>query len=78
MFTWPHLLDGVLVNKMVIVLIESAVKGHAVRLEEEVLKGVDSLQPERLLNPVRQVGVVEYHIEPKCLGSQGNCRPDTT
>ena len=74
----PHLLDGVLVNEMVIVFIESAVQGHTVRLEQKVLQGVDSLQPQGLLDAVRQVGVVEYHIEPKCLGSQGYCRPDTT
>ena len=74
----PHLLDGVLVDEMVVVFIESAVQGHTVRLEQQVLQGVDSLQPQGLLDAVRQVGVVEYHIEPKCLGSQGYCRPDTT
>ena len=67
----PHLLDGVLVDEMVVVFIESAVQGHTVRLEQQVLQGVDSLQAEGLLDTVRQVGVVEYHIEPKCLGSQG-------
>ena len=73
----PHLLDGVLVDEMVVVFIESAVQGHAVGLEQQVLQGVDSLQPQGLLDAVRQVGVVEYHIEPKCLGSQGNGRTDT-
>ena len=73
----PHLLDGVLVNQMVVVLVEGAVQGDAVRLEQEVLQGVDPLQAQGLLNAVRQVGVVEYHIEPKCLGSQGNGRTDT-
>ena len=35
---WPHLFDGVLVNKMVVVLIEGAVERHAVRLEQQVLQ----------------------------------------
>ena len=68
----PHLLDGVLVDEMVVVFVEGAVQGHAVGLEQQVLQGVDSLQSQGLLDTVRQVGVVEYHIEPKCLGSQGN------
>ena len=65
----PHLLDGVLVNEMVIVFIESAVQGHTVGLEQQVLQGVDSLQTQGLLDTVRQIGIVEYHIEPECLGS---------
>ena len=73
----PHLLDGVLVDEMVVVFIESAVQGHTVRLEQQVLQGVDSLQAEGLLDTVRQVGVVEYHIQAKRLGSQGNGRTDT-
>ena len=64
----PHLLYGVLVYEMVVVLIEGAVEGHAVRLEQQVLQGVHSVQAEGLLNTIRKVGVVEYHIEPKCLG----------
>ena len=65
----PHLLDGVLVNEMVVVLVESAVKGDTVGLEQQVLQGVHSVQAEGLLNAVRKVGVVEYHIKPKSLGS---------
>ena len=53
----PHLLDGVLVDQMVVVLVEGAVEGDAVRLEQEVLQGVDPLQAQRLLDTVRQVGV---------------------
>ena len=33
----PHLLDGVLVDEVVVVLVERAVQRHAVRLEEQVL-----------------------------------------
>lgn len=33
----PHLLDRVLVDQVVIVLVEGAVKGDAVRLEEQIL-----------------------------------------
>ena len=45
--------------------------GEHCDLEEQVLQGVDSLQSEGLLDAVRQVGVVEYHIQAKGLGSQG-------
>lgn len=59
---------------MVVVLVESAVEGHTVGLKQQVLQGVHSIQAERLLNAVRKVGVVEYHIKPKSLGSQSNGR----
>ena len=58
---------------MVVVLIEGAVEGDAVGLEEQVLQRVHSLQTEALLDPVRQVGVVEDHIEPKGLRPQSHC-----
>ena len=70
----PHLLDGVLVDEMVVVLVESAVEGHTVRLKQQVLQGVHSIETKRLLNAVRKVGIVEYHIKPKSLGSQSNGR----
>ena len=35
----PHLLDRVLVDEVVVVLVEGAVEGDAVRLEEQVLRG---------------------------------------
>ena len=54
---------------MVVVFVESAVEGHTVRLKQQVLQGVHSIQAKRLLNAVRKVGVVEYHIKPKSLGS---------
>ena len=67
----PHLLDGVLVDEMVVVFIEGAVERHTVGLEQQVLQGVDSLQAQGLLDAIRQVGIVEYHIQAKRLGSQG-------
>ena len=36
--TWPHLLDGVLVDEVVVVFVETAVQGHAVALEQQVLE----------------------------------------
>ena len=53
-------------------------QGHTVRLEQQVLQGVDSLQTEGLLDAVRQVGVVEYHVEAERLGSQRHRGPDPT
>ena len=61
-----------------VVLIEGAVEGDAVGLEEQVLQRVHSLQTEALLDPVRQVGVVEDHIEPKGLRPQSHCWPDSS
>lgn len=40
----PHLLDGELVDEVVVVLVERTVQGDAVRLEQEVLEGVDAGQ----------------------------------
>ena len=87
-----HLLDGVLVDKMMIVFIESTVQRHAVRLKQQVLKieisqykprqihssssylqSVDSIQSQGLLNTVRKVGIIEDHVETKCLCSESHC-----
>jgi hypothetical protein len=38
LLTGPHLLDGVLVDQVMVVLVERAVKGHAIRLIQQVLK----------------------------------------
>ena len=59
-------------------LVEGAVEGDAVRLEEQVLQRVDALQPERLLDAVRQVRVVEDDVEAERLRPQGNRRTDAT
>lgn len=76
--TWSHLFDSELVDEMVVVLVERAVERHAVWLEQQVLQRVHTRQPEALLDSVGQVGVVEYHVEPECLGPQCYSRPDTT
>ena len=73
-----HLFDGVLVDQVVVVLVEGAVEGDAVRLEEQVLQRVDALQPERLLDAVRQVRVVEDDVEAERLRPQGDRRTDAT
>ena len=67
-----HLFDGVLVDQVVVVLVEGAVEGDAVRLEEQVLQRVDALEAQALLNPIGQVGVVEDHVEPKGFRSQSH------
>ena len=46
------LFDGVLVDEVVVVLVECAVQGDAVRLEEQVLQGVHALQAQALLDTV--------------------------
>ena len=53
-------------------LVEGAVEGDAVRLEEQVLQRVDALEAQALLNPIGQVGVVEDHVEPKGFRSQSH------
>ena len=68
--------DGVLVDKVMVVLVECAVERHAVGLEEQVLKGVDALQPEGLLDAVGQVGVVKDHVEAERLGAESNRAAD--
>ena len=73
-----HLFDGVLVDQVVVVLIECAVEGDAVWLEEQVLQRVHSLETQALLNPIRQVGVIEDHVEPKGLRPQGHRRPNSS
>ena len=37
------------------------------------LQCVHSVQAQGLLNTIGQVGIIEYHIETKCLGSQSYC-----
>lgn len=59
-------------------LVERAVQRDAVRLEEEVLQRVDALQPERLLDAVRQVRVVEDDVETERLGAESHCGADAT
>lgn len=51
-------------------LVEAAVKGNAVGVDEQVLQGGHSLQAQRALHAVRQVRVVKDHAEAEGLGPQ--------
>ena len=59
-------------------LVEGAVERDAVGLEEQVLKGVDALQTEGLLDAVRKVRIVEDDVEAERLGAEGHSRADAT
>lgn len=74
----PHLLDGEVVDEVVVVLVEATVQGHAVTVEQQVLQGAHPLQPQRPLRAVRQVGVIEEHVEAKGLGPQRHRLPHAT
>lgn len=63
------MLNGKLINEVVVVLIEGAVKRDAVRLKEQVLQCVHSGQSKGLVNAVGQVGVVEDDVETESLRS---------
>lgn len=71
----PHLLDGEVVDEVVVVLVEAAVQGHAVAVKQQVLQGAHPLQPQGPLRAVRQVGVVEEHVEAEGLGPQRHRLP---
>lgn len=74
----PHLLNGEVVDEVVVVLVEVAVQGHTVALIQQVLQGVDPLHAQGPLDPVLQVGVVEDDAEAKGLGSNGDGLPRAT
>lgn len=74
----PNLFDGKVVDEVVVVLVEAAVEGDTVAVEEQVLEGVDALQAQGSLHSVRQVRVIEYHIKPKGFGSQCYSLANTT
>ena len=65
-----HLFDSEVIDEVVVVFVEAAVQGHTVRVEEQVLQGIDPLQPQSSLNTVQQVGVVEDHVKAKGFSSQ--------
>ena len=56
-------------------LVEAAVQGHTVAVEEQVLQRADPLQPQGPLRAVRQVGVVEEHVEAEGLSPQRHRLP---
>lgn len=41
-----HLFDGEVINEVVVVLIEAAVQGYTVRVDEQVLQGGHALQAQ--------------------------------
>ena len=67
--TGSHLFDGHLVDDVVVVLIQVAVQRHAVALEQQILKRVQSRDAERPLNAVRQVRIVEADVEAEHFGA---------
>ena len=75
--TRPHLFDSVLVDQMMVLFVEGAVQRNAVGLKEQILQGVDSGQAQRLLNAVRQVRVIEDHLEAEHFRSQGDSGTDS-
>lgn len=59
-------------------LVEAAVQGDAVAVEEQVLQGAYPLQAQRPLGAIRQVRVIEEHVETKGLGPERHRLPHTT
>lgn len=47
-----HLLDSEVIDEVVVVLIEAAVQGHAVTVEEQVLQCAHTLQPQGPLDAI--------------------------
>lgn len=76
--TLLHLLDGEVVDQVVVVLVEATLQAHAVAVEQQILQGAHPLQPQCPLSAVWQVGVLEEHVEAKGLGPQCHCLPDAT
>lgn len=64
-----YLFDGEVVDEVVVVFVQVAVQGDAVALVEQVLQGVDTLDAQRALQAVLQVGVVENDVEAKHFGA---------
>ena len=75
--TWSHLFDGIIIDKVVIVLVQTAVQRDAVTLEQQIMQGVDAGDAQGLLHAIWQVRVIEYHIEAEDFGSQGYSCPHT-
>lgn len=57
---------------MVVVLVEAAVQGYTVRVDEEVLQGRHSLKAQRALHAIRQVGVIKNHTKAEGLGPKSH------
>lgn len=67
-----HLFDGEVINKVMVVLIEAAVQRYTVWVDKQVLQGCHTLQAQRTLHTIRQVGVIEDHAKTKGLGPQSH------
>lgn len=67
-----NLFDGEVINEVVVVLIEAAVQGYTVRVDEQVLQGGHALQAQWALHAVGQIGVVEDHAKTKGLRPQSH------
>lgn len=67
-----HLFDGEIIDEVVVVLVEAAVQGYTVRVDEQVLQGGHALQAERALHTIRQVGVIEDHAKTEGLSPQSH------
>lgn len=73
-----YLFDGEVIDKMVVVFIQTAVEGYTVAVEQQVLQGAHPLEPEGTLDAIREVRVVENDVEAKGLCPQCNRLPDSS
>ena len=67
-----HLFDGEIIDEVVVVLVEAAVQGYTVRVDEQVLQSGHALQAERALHAIRKVGVIEDHAKTEGLSPQSH------
>ena len=72
----PHPGDGPCVDHVPVRRIEITVQAHEMALLEQVFELINAADPQRLVHPLAQVGVVKDDVEPQRLGSQGGRRPD--
>lgn len=70
---WAHLFNSEVIYEVVVVLIEAAVQGYTVRVNEQVLQGGHTLQAQGALHAIRQVRVIEDHSKTKRLSPQSHC-----
>lgn len=62
-----YLFNGEVINKMMIVFIQAAVKGNTVTVKQQILQGAHPLKSKSTLNAVREVRIIENNIEAKGL-----------
>lgn len=73
-----YLFNSEVVYEVVVVLVETAVQGDAVGVDEQVLQGGHALKAQRALYTIGQVGIVEKNPESKRLCSQSHGLANTT